>query len=127
MASPQCEWEGTSGRRGSPPGPQKFRRGLLRASTPRLAVRGCRAGSSRTKVRLAIAGYRELDWEAARREHSVLHMLAQLADVRVARRQFQPRVADADDGPGRRFKVAGVDTVRKCRATPGWRVRDAHG
>ena len=50
-------------------------------------------------VRFAERGHREFDREAAGFVYAAPHPLGEVAQVRVARRQFRPRVADADDRP----------------------------
>src|SRR6185436_18432646 len=47
--------------------------------------------------RLAGRHHRKLQREAARLEDAVAHVVGEHAEVRVARRELRPRVADADD------------------------------
>jgi hypothetical protein len=53
----------------------------------------------RPQVRFAVREHRKLDREAARLVDAALHVLGEIAKVRVARRQFGPRIADAHDRP----------------------------
>jgi hypothetical protein len=50
-----------------------------------------------TQIRFAVRKHREFDGEAACFIDAAFHMLGELAKVRVARREFRPGVADADD------------------------------
>src|SRR5262245_66520412 len=50
-----------------------------------------------TQQRLADRHLRELELKAARLHDAVPHVLGEHAEVRVARRELRPRVADADD------------------------------
>ena len=51
----------------------------------------------RSQVRLAVAEDRELDRKTAGFEDAAFHVFGELAEVRVARCQLAPGVADADD------------------------------
>jgi hypothetical protein len=53
----------------------------------------------RPHQRLAEAGHREFEREAAGHQHAALHMLGEIAEVPVAVGQFRPGVADADHRP----------------------------
>src|SRR5205085_1462951 len=52
-----------------------------------------------TQHRLAERHHREFEREAARFVHADLHLLREGAEMRIARREFAVRVADADDRP----------------------------
>ncbi|SAL70625.1 hypothetical protein AWB67_04097 [Caballeronia terrestris] len=51
------------------------------------------------QVRLAERHHRKLERQAARLAHAALHILGEFAKMRVAGRQFRPRIADADHRP----------------------------
>ena len=67
-----------------------------------LHVHGCEVAQEhrgRAQVRFAERGDRELEREAAGLEDAAAHMLGDGAEMRVARRQLGPGVADPDDRP----------------------------
>jgi hypothetical protein len=64
----------------------------------------------RTQLRLAERHHGKFEREPAGFVHAALHELRELAEVAVTRRQFAPRVADADDGAAVE-KIVGVALV----------------
>ena len=66
----------------------------------------------RAQARLAERHHRELERQPAGFPDAALHVLGELAEVRVARRQLRPGVADADDRP------AVEDAFRQPAADP---------
>ena len=90
---------------------QQGRRGLVAADQQHHAVdrvaadrlfdvdarQVAREHRGRSQVRLAVAEDRELDRKTAGFEDAAFHVFGELAEVRVARCQLAPGVADADD------------------------------